>query len=576
MGPHARLDARQMRVLRVMVRMERRGGAGGDDADDARSAGLGDADEIDDADDARPAGLGDDADDARPAGLGDDADDARSAGLGDADGADTPTRGGILACHAGFGKTHVTCTLCRVRPRWPVLIVVPTAVVCQWVDVLHACGFGGDVVRVVLKKSPERALEAMEYASKATDPRRVVVTTHHCAEVFLDERMPVAFQTWGRLLIDEAHVAKNPATKLHATFKKLGQRVSGGRVWALTATPIQNCVRDILSLAAVIGIRSRIDTELLTSRFMISAPAIQEGAACVPEEEEEDRPLSVVKKLIVLPPGSWDAEVYAQTHAAYARTAAQCGSHSKPGLEMQMHCMQAATHPEIYFATLYNKQQPSDQAKRTGGATAWWDGLEANMLRARGMRVTSPHGTSPKVAFLVGDILACSPDENGVLVYCEWHSEMKLIREELLSQGVRCFEYNGKMALCERDDAVRSFRSAVAFHERGAEARPPCVMIIQSKSGSVGLNLQDSASRLYIMRPQYNPSVEYQSICHIHRRGQTRPVTVIQLVAVGTIDEVCFERQTAKLSCISQVMNDDEMTRILRNGGGAAQKNPEL
>jgi SNF2 family DNA or RNA helicase len=194
------------------------------------------------------------------------------------------------------------------------------------------------------------------------------------------------------------------------------------------------------------------------------------------------------------------------------------------------------------------------------------------------MRMTSPQGTSPKIAFLVGDILACGPGEHGVLVYCDWHSEMNLIREELLSQGMRCFVYNGKMALCEREDCIRSFRSAVSYRElkcaavaRGAvedtEFPPPCVLIIQSKSGSVGLNLQDSAARLYIMRPQYNPSIEYQSICRIHRRGQTRPVTVIQLVAVGTIDEVCFERQTAKLACISDVMNDDGMTRILRRGG---------
>jgi len=50
-----------------------------------------------------------------------------------------------------------------------------------------------------------------------------------------------------------------------------------------------------------------------------------------------------------------------------------------------------------------------------------------------------------------------------------------------------------------------------------------------------------AADRVYIVEPQWNPSVEEQAIGRAYRLGQCRPVTVIRFIMEGTIEEVSTE-----------------------------------
>jgi hypothetical protein len=52
------------------------------------------------------------------------------------------------------------------------------------------------------------------------------------------------------------------------------------------------------------------------------------------------------------------------------------------------------------------------------------------------------------------------------------------------------------------------------------------------------LNNLSIASRIYLLEPQWNPSVESQAIGRIFRLGQERPVTVIRYIMDKTIEEV--------------------------------------
>ena len=51
------------------------------------------------------------------------------------------------------------------------------------------------------------------------------------------------------------------------------------------------------------------------------------------------------------------------------------------------------------------------------------------------------------------------------------------------------------------------------------------VLIMQLKSGSEGLNLQQY-NAVFLVAPWWNPGVEAQAIARVHRLGQTRPVVV--------------------------------------------------
>lgn len=461
-------------------------------------------------------------------------------------------KGGVLFLKCGFGKTWVASMLCRTRP-----VPLPTLIVCQKTTMMHWC----ETVRAChrdAEKPPNLfvldscriapALEAYTFEGS------IIMTTFKIATtLFADGE---SFPAWGRVIIDEAHELKNPRTVRHKAFKQVAGRAVRGHVWLLTATPVQNCVGDILSLASLLGVSDAVDVPLFISQYVVVAPDEEEdeeqGGAADPDPDPAE--LDVRKQMIELPEASWEAELYERVHAAFEGTLA---SSRLLHLEAALRCMQVATHPRLYFASMLNKPKIPDL-----------EGLVRDIERARGYR-------SAKVGFLVDDIRhRCAPRDSGVIVFCDWKEEIKLVAEELAASGVtKRYVLDGSMTLEEREDAMRMFKNSVDDHEldcsvalsMGDPPPPPCVLIVQIRCGSQGINLQHSASRMYMMRPPYNPTTEYQAICRLYRRGQTRPVTVVQLICSGTIDEHCFSMQSSKLDVISDTLNDLTISGVMRS-----------
>ena len=77
--------------------------------------------------------------------------------------------------------------------------------------------------------------------------------------------------------------------------------------------------------------------------------------------------------------------------------------------------------------------------------------------------------------------------------------------------------------------------------------------LISLKAGGVGLNLT-AASTVIHLDPWWNPAVEDQASDRAHRLGQTRPVTIFRLVAMGTIEEQMLTLHAAKKSLITRVL----------------------
>lgn len=47
-----------------------------------------------------------------------------------------------------------------------------------------------------------------------------------------------------------------------------------------------------------------------------------------------------------------------------------------------------------------------------------------------------------------------------------------------------------------------------------------------------------AASRVHLLEPQWNPSLEDQALARAHRLGQTHPVTTLRYVMRNSIEEV--------------------------------------
>lgn len=65
-------------------------------------------------------------------------------------------------------------------------------------------------------------------------------------------------------------------------------------------------------------------------------------------------------------------------------------------------------------------------------------------------------------------------------------------------------------------------------------------------TGAFGLNLT-SANRVFIVEPQWNPSVETQAIARALRLGQGKPVLVTRYMINRTVEQEMRSQQDRKL-----------------------------
>jgi SNF2 family DNA or RNA helicase len=80
------------------------------------------------------------------------------------------------------------------------------------------------------------------------------------------------------------------------------------------------------------------------------------------------------------------------------------------------------------------------------------------------------------------------------------------------------------------------------------------VFLISLKAGGTGINLT-AADYVIHLDPWWNPAVEDQATDRAHRIGQSRPVTVMRLVARGTVEERILTMHAEKRALVSGVLD---------------------
>jgi SWI/SNF-related matrix-associated actin-dependent regulator of chromatin subfamily A3 len=187
-----------------------------------------------------------------------------------------PFRGGILADEMGLGKTLTLISLIATNKhgaltsgivqcgkqsssRRPAkkkkpdlealtldpkrasstLIVCPLSVMSIWVSQLEDHTIPGSL-KVYLYHGSDRTTKASELCS-----HDIVLTTYNTlASEGNTDTSPVQRVKWLRVVLDEAHLIKNPNARMTQAVVSL----QAERRWAVTGTPIQNGVKDLLSL----------------------------------------------------------------------------------------------------------------------------------------------------------------------------------------------------------------------------------------------------------------------------------------------------------------------------------------
>ncbi|HEX6241833.1 MAG TPA: DEAD/DEAH box helicase, partial [Polyangiales bacterium] len=420
--------------------------------------------------------------------------------------------GALLADEMGLGKTLQSIALLSLRAQLgPAMVVCPTSLVDNWCEELARFAPGLRVLRY--RGAKRRAL------LPALAPGAVLVLSY---ELLARDRPQFEQRAFATQVLDEAQLMRNARTQRARAAASLNVAF---RV-ALSGTPLENRLGDVWSLFQLLTpgllgswprFRARFavpierydDRERSAALWQLIAPLMlrrrkDDVAAELPQRTE-------VVHMVALSPA--ERELY-QSALADARRALGKRSQHDPGRRMHVlaeltRLRQLACHPRLLI----------------------------DDTRVESSKLASLMG-------LLGDVL---PRGHRVLIFSQFVAHLALVREALTRADIDWLWLSGSTPPGERAALVERFQTG---------AVP--VFLISLKAGGTGLNLT-AADYVVHMDPWWNPSAQDQASDRAHRIGQSRPVSVIKLVAQDTIEERVLLLHGHKRRLAQQVIEGREV-----------------
>lgn len=417
-------------------------------------------------------------------------------------------QGGILADDMGMGKTMQAITTMRGNEA-PTLIISIVGTVNQWRDAL--INFGG-YKPIIINPSFTGILPS----DKSIE---VCITTYSS---FQKNKPPPCLyaQKWGRVVLDEGHLIRNPATKMHKEIARIEADIR----WILSGTPVQNSPKDLLTLAKFIGGCVGKEISYIVDNMVLRRTQ---------EKQADENPR------LALPPLTTEVmklefateeekNLYDAVENYFMHGSAS--TNTIEAIECLTRCRQVCTNPLLYKAGMEKKKITGKKRK----APCISDYFDQDFI-------------STKVSWLIDAIASHVATKQKCLVFCIWTAEMKYLQTELEKKNVPSLIYDGHLSRDNKESVLYNFKNT----------NIP-VLIIQINCGSSGLNLQ-CANKVFITSPHWNPCVELQAIGRAYRKGQTSCVECVRLVMANTVEEKCMEVQEKKMAFIKEAMNDDSV-----------------
>uniref|UniRef100_A0A9J7YMM8 ATRX chromatin remodeler, like n=1 Tax=Cyprinus carpio carpio TaxID=630221 RepID=A0A9J7YMM8_CYPCA len=161
--------------------------------------------------------------------------------------------------------------------------------------------------------------------------------------------------------------------------------------------------------------------------------------------------------------------------------------------------------------------------------------------------------------------------QDKVLVFSQSLISLDLIESFLLyadeTRGEKCCPYKGEKTWVKNKDYYRlDGNTSACARKRWAQEFNNTknirgrLFLISTRAGSLGINLV-AANRVVVFDACWNPSYDIQSIFRVYRFGQKKTVYVYRFLAQGTMEQNIYERQVAKQSLSSRVLDQQQIQR---------------
>lgn len=397
----------------------------------------------------------------------------------------------ILADEMGLGKTMQAITsmrmLLRTRQARNILLICPKPLVTNWLREFKTWAPEVTIAAIQGNKS-ERAWHWKH--------NRAMVKVANYELLIRDQAIVTAEERqYDLCVLDEAQRVKNKQNSTSQVIQKINRR----RSWALTGTPIENSINDLVGICE------------------FASPGIVNQNMTVREIKRN------VSDLIL------------------RRTKDIVMTDMPPRLMRDAELDLSQEQSDRYFAAENNGVMQLDEM----GDEITINHVFELVLRLKQICNFDPvTEASTKVDRLKADLEEVAASGQKAIVFSQWVGAIEKITQQV--QAFNPLEYHGRIPSKKRDPILKEFK----------ENPDRTVLLMSYGAGSVGLNLQ-FCRYVFLFDRWWNPAIEDQAINRAHRIGAAGSVTITRMIMAGTIEQRIHDILEEKRELFNEILSPD-------------------
>ncbi|KAH8588455.1 SNF2 family N-terminal domain-containing protein [Bisporella sp. PMI_857] len=161
----------------------------------------------------------------------------------------------------------------------------------------------------------------------------------------------------------------------------------------------------------------------------------------------------------------------------------------------------------------------------------------------------SPAEIPTKVKALLTSLKGAKLGDKSV-IFSYWTYTLDLIESVIKDAAIFYTRIDGKMSANKRPIAIQRFQEDPDIQ----------VILVSITCGGAGLDLS-AGSTVYLMEPQWNPMIEEQALCRVHRIGQKKAVKTIRYRIRGSFEEKVVTIQERKKDLVALTLSNGGITK---------------
>lgn len=403
------------------------------------------------------------------------------------------SEGALLADEMGLGKTVQVAVALEIlwhkKQLYRSLVVVPASLKLNWETELRRWAPSLSVQRVRGDAADRRAYYLL--------PINVLIVSYE--EIRLDINDFPSDVCFDVVVLDEAQRIKNS----HSKSSLACRIIKRSRSWALTGTPVENRLSDLISIF----------------RFV---------------------------KIGILYNGLSRNEIHSRMRPHFLRRCKRDVLKDLPPIIDQEIPIELQGKQQDTYLRAWGCRREDLNTNADGFSTA---NLFAIITKLKQVcNYDRESGESAKLNVLMDLLDAQTADDDKIIVFSQYVDTLSWLAQKI--EGIPLEIYHGGLSQLEREKVLDRFRN---------EPGPRC-LFISLRAGGVGLNIQE-ASTVILFDRWWNPALENQAIQRAHRFGRERPLHVIRFIVLDTIEErisdILIEKQELFENYIETAANVD-------------------